>query len=347
MSSSLSSDDAAWKKVLHFWFGAVPRTNLPTLFPTAAIAATAPPPPPPPPSSIESHIKKQYAALWFPSPSSGKQVQADRVIRERFHGLLRDAERGVLHDAWASHPLSLCALIIVLDQFSRHVYRNAVGPAENDAKALALSNLMLQRQWHLELPVPLAVFALMPLRHTPTVSRLETVVREIECRASQLRSAQDLLQKFRRTTVSRLSVLRSDTSGNGSGGGSSIGNGGTKEGRTTAVDGDAFEDILERRGFPANLDTIGQHSLVRTMRGFIQEYAHDGAATGRKQRRRLTNMVLAVSLSGGVDSMVIARILVHLRDELLAKNKKIPSSSRRCAALDLIVYAKTCTVPML
>ncbi len=237
--------------------------------------------------------------------------------------MLHDAERGLFHGAWSLRPLSLCALIIVLDQFSRHVYRNEVRPDENDVKALALSKLMLRRQWHLELPVPLAVFSLMPLRHTPTVPRLETVVREVERRAARLHSAQDLLQKFRRATVFRLDILRSKTSRK------SDGVGRAKQGSETTMAGDAFDGILERKGFIGNLDTIDQHCLVRTMREFIREYAQDASAMGPQQQRHLARMVLVVSLSGGVDSMVIARILVHLRDELHAKIKKLEDTLGR------------------
>ena len=198
---------AAWREVLRFWFGAVPAgahsnegcsAGPAGAVSSARASAEAARPPP-----VETHIKRQYSALWFPSSSSGAQAEADSLVADKFKDLLNEAERGVLRDSWSTHPLSLCALIIVLDQFSRHVYRNAVRPAENDAEALALANLMLQRQWHLELPVPLAVFSLMPLRHTPTIPRLERVVREIESRGARLQSAQHLLEKFRRATASR------------------------------------------------------------------------------------------------------------------------------------------------
>ena len=213
----------------------------------------------------------------------------------------------------------------MLDQFSRHVYRNAVRPAENDAEALALANLMLQRQWHLELPVPLAVFSLMPLRHTPTIPRLERVVREIESRGARLQSAQNLLEKFRRATASRLDMLRS---------GGAMANGSDDTLRVEAKEGsgglgdDAFEDVLEHVGFLADPNIIGRHGLVKTICGFIQKlFLHQELC------QQPFDLALVVSLSGGVDSMVIARILVHLRDTLLSSQsqnggQRVPPGTR-------------------
>lgn len=63
---------------------------------------------------------------------------ADSAIVERFPPLLERATRGELDD-WAQAPRSRLAIIIVLDQFSRSLYRDTARVFAQDSKALALS----------------------------------------------------------------------------------------------------------------------------------------------------------------------------------------------------------------
>jgi uncharacterized protein (DUF924 family) len=62
---------------------------------------------------------------------------ADSGITERFPLLLERATRGELDD-WSAQPRSRLALIIVLDQFSRSLYRDTARAFAQDPKALAL-----------------------------------------------------------------------------------------------------------------------------------------------------------------------------------------------------------------
>lgn len=73
--------------------------------------------------------------FWFPEQLSADQSVlvrqfewwfrggANFAVAERFSLLLERASRGEL-DSWAHAPRSRLALIIVLDQFSRSVYRD-------------------------------------------------------------------------------------------------------------------------------------------------------------------------------------------------------------------------------
>jgi uncharacterized protein (DUF924 family) len=63
---------------------------------------------------------------------------ADAAIVERFSGLTERAARGEL-DAWAKTPRGRLALIVVLDQFSRSVWRDSLRAFAQDGKALALA----------------------------------------------------------------------------------------------------------------------------------------------------------------------------------------------------------------
>lgn len=67
---------------------------------------------------------------WFrPDP------ELDREIRQRFTDLVWRARTGAL-DSWTLRPEGRLALILVLDQFTRQIYRGTARAFENDTRAL-------------------------------------------------------------------------------------------------------------------------------------------------------------------------------------------------------------------
>jgi uncharacterized protein (DUF924 family) len=83
---------------------------------------------------------EEVLSYWFPEEdisdtnreTFGRQMQwwfgggpeVDREISERFTDVLEQARRGEL-DSWAQTPRGRLALIVVLDQFSRNIYRGS------------------------------------------------------------------------------------------------------------------------------------------------------------------------------------------------------------------------------
>jgi hypothetical protein len=82
---------------------------------------------------------------WF---QGGPEI--DTEITERFGGVLEQARRGEL-DSWAETPRGRLALIVVLDQFSRNVYRGSSLSYAQDEKALELAvegiDTGMDREW--------------------------------------------------------------------------------------------------------------------------------------------------------------------------------------------------------
>lgn len=86
--------------------------------------------------------------FWFPELSGADHARmvrqfewwfrggGDSAISERFSVLLERATHGQL-DHWAERPRSRLALIIVLDQFSRSLYRDTSRAFAQDQKALS------------------------------------------------------------------------------------------------------------------------------------------------------------------------------------------------------------------
>jgi uncharacterized protein (DUF924 family) len=71
--------------------------------------------------------------VWF---MGGKEI--DRQIDEKFRSLVDAAARGEL-DGWAATARGRLALVILLDQFPRNIYRGTPQSFAADAKAVALS----------------------------------------------------------------------------------------------------------------------------------------------------------------------------------------------------------------
>lgn len=117
---------------------------------------------------------KNRSALWF---QGGDAV--DRDIRERFGDLVQDAmDLGL--DAWEHLPLDRLALVIVLDQFSRNVYRSQARAFSGDARARILVMQALDLGWDLALPLAGTVFLYMPLMHAEDLALQDECVRRFQ-----------------------------------------------------------------------------------------------------------------------------------------------------------------------
>jgi uncharacterized protein (DUF924 family) len=81
----------------------------------------------------DPETRRRQAKRWM---AGGPEV--DREITERFGEVLEQARRGDL-DHWADTARGRLALIVVLDQFSRNVYRGSPLSYAQDEKALRLS----------------------------------------------------------------------------------------------------------------------------------------------------------------------------------------------------------------
>jgi uncharacterized protein (DUF924 family) len=78
-------------------------------------------------------FKEIEAKLWFASDKN-----FDDLIRQRFHGVMQQAAAGELY-SWRLTAEGRLAEIIVLDQFSRNVYRNTPQAFAQDPMALVLA----------------------------------------------------------------------------------------------------------------------------------------------------------------------------------------------------------------
>ncbi|PKM22484.1 MAG: DUF924 domain-containing protein [Gammaproteobacteria bacterium HGW-Gammaproteobacteria-14] len=98
-------------------------------------------------------------SLWFRADRA-----VDEGIRERFGALVEAAIGNELVE-WEAKPASRLALIVLLDQFTRNVYRGHGRAFSGDHRAVTLVLEGLARGMDKELPWVGRVFFLMPLMH--------------------------------------------------------------------------------------------------------------------------------------------------------------------------------------
>jgi len=110
------------------------------------------------PATTEDELMAKVKRWFMGGP------EMDRDVRERFEETVDAALEGRL-DGWANTTRSLLALVLVLDQFTRNVFRNDPKTYEGDAKAQALVVDALDRGLDTELDLLEAMFLRMPLVH--------------------------------------------------------------------------------------------------------------------------------------------------------------------------------------
>lgn len=122
---------------------------------------------------------QEQAKRWF---SGGAELDAD--IRARFGAAVQQAVAGGLQD-WEQPPLSRLALVILLDQFTRNVFRGKAQAFAGDARAQQLVLRTIASGEDLQLPWAGRVFLYMPLMHA------ENLALQDECVASFTRLVAD------------------------------------------------------------------------------------------------------------------------------------------------------------
>ena len=100
-------------------------------------------------------------SAWFrPGP------EGDRVVRERFAALTEQALAGGL-DTWGDNTPDALALVLVLDQFPRQIWRDQARAFAGDGQAQALTLHALEAGWVETEPAPeRRPLWLMPLMHS-------------------------------------------------------------------------------------------------------------------------------------------------------------------------------------
>ena len=119
--------------------------------------------------------------FWFVQTDKNLHFQStrefDRIIASKFKKLVDTCEKDFYH--WdISSSKALMALILISDQFSRHVYRGSSSAFKNDkfGKQCTLK-LISKARWENEWTEYERMFAILPLMHSENLKDQESCVR--------------------------------------------------------------------------------------------------------------------------------------------------------------------------
>ncbi|KAB2844100.1 MAG: DUF924 domain-containing protein [Burkholderiales bacterium] len=114
--------------------------------------------------------------FWFGVPGSPehgkprecwfrKDADFDAAIRARFGSVVSEALAGGLVD-WAGDPRSALALLVLLDQFPRNLFRLSAEAFAGDARARVLAREIVAARWDGGLAPVERVFVYLPFEHS-------------------------------------------------------------------------------------------------------------------------------------------------------------------------------------
>ncbi|MBE7638125.1 DUF924 family protein [Sneathiella sp. P13V-1] len=97
-----------------------------------------------------------------------KDATFDAEIRQNFEELVLKAENGDLL-SWTESAKGCMALIILLDQFPRNIYRDTARAFSFDGKAREIARHTMDRGYFDQLPEIMQFFALLPFEHSESL----------------------------------------------------------------------------------------------------------------------------------------------------------------------------------
>ncbi|MEL6492068.1 MAG: DUF924 family protein [Cyanobacteria bacterium J06621_3] len=111
-----------------------------------------------------------YRKAWFV-----KDANFDTQIRQQFATDVEKAAKGDYYN-WADHPQAAIALLILLDQFPRNLYRGDVRSFATDNKALALASKLVDSGAHKGLIPAQRFFVYVPFEHSENMTHQDRCV---------------------------------------------------------------------------------------------------------------------------------------------------------------------------
>lgn len=151
---------------------------------------------------------RQVLDFWFLPPGDpahghprnawfDKDAAFDAEIGTRFGAGIAGALAGDYTD-WLAAPDSALAYILVLDQFTRNVFRNTARAFAGDARALAAAEALVTTGNDQRLSPAMRVFAYLPFEHAESIAHQDRAVMLFEQLAATWPPAESYLDYARR-----------------------------------------------------------------------------------------------------------------------------------------------------
>jgi tRNA(Ile)-lysidine synthetase-like protein len=223
-------------------------------------------------------IASNYQSFWFDG-------SLDNVIKDKFYDLL------IRYESDYKSEVNKLGVIILFDQITRNIFRNTEDAYRNDEKAFELAMSLIESNQDILYPLYQRIFILLPLRHrakqTNNRELLDLCIERINMNYDA--SEKSILKKFLQATYKNYGDLNDYELIN-------------ESSDTKPLDIlIKYSNYLDSRCLEFNFEKneIIYNKLETVMKDFIQ-------------KRSIRN--IGISLSGGVDSMVISHICKKMRD---------------------------------
>ena len=149
---------------------------------------------------------------WYASDAA-----VDDAVRTRFAALW-EAARGGAGLGWTPTPRSTLALVIVLDQFPRNMFRGDGRAFATDAEARMRAKCAIDKGWDRRIEGPLRQFFYLPLEHSESLADQERAVRlfaermpEAEEHLLHARAHREVIRRYGRFPTRNAALGRTDT----------------------------------------------------------------------------------------------------------------------------------------
>lgn len=117
--------------------------------------------------------------FWFSAETSQNWFKAsdtlDNTIKARFSNIYQKARKDML-DEWLTEPFSTLALVIILDQFSRNMFRQSKQAYQCDQQACTIVKAAISKHFDNALTGWNRSFLYMPLMHSENIEDQELSV---------------------------------------------------------------------------------------------------------------------------------------------------------------------------
>ncbi|MBE3640504.1 DUF924 family protein [Mangrovicoccus algicola] len=120
---------------------------------------------------LDFWIEEVGPAGWYRAEDA-----IDATIRNRFGAAWHMAQAGGLPE-WSATPEGTLALLILLDQFPRNMFRGEGRAFSSDAQARAVAKKAVEKGWDLRIPEPQRQFFYLPLMHSECLIDQERCIR--------------------------------------------------------------------------------------------------------------------------------------------------------------------------
>jgi uncharacterized protein (DUF924 family) len=134
-----------------------------------------------PMSSVDEILSFWFGAPGQPGYGKSRKVwflkspQFDQEIRDRFLSTYEQAAIGQLDD-WQTSSSGALALILLLDQFPRNLFRNQPQAFATDTKAIAVAQAAIARGFDQQHPPVQRQFFYLPLEHSENLEHQQRCV---------------------------------------------------------------------------------------------------------------------------------------------------------------------------